>query len=81
MSRNKKLLIGGGVVLLLAILAFVNFRFQRVEGVANAVSGYAGGTAETADYNLVSRGSTGHAEAVEITATVRLLRSDWLSAG
>ena len=33
MSRNKKLLIGGGVVLLLAILAFVNFRFQRVEGV------------------------------------------------
>jgi HlyD family secretion protein len=33
MSRNKKLLIGGGVVLLLAILAFVNFRFKRVEGI------------------------------------------------
>ena len=33
MSRNKKLLIGGGVVLLLALVAFANFRFKRVEGV------------------------------------------------
>ena len=33
MSRNKKLLIGGGVVLLLALAAFANFRFKRVEGV------------------------------------------------
>ncbi len=41
--------------------------FQRVEGVVSAVSGYAGGTAETAQYQLVATGQTTHAEAVEIT--------------
>jgi peptide-methionine (S)-S-oxide reductase len=41
--------------------------FQRVEGVRNAVSGYAGGDAATAHYNIVTSGATGHAEAVEIT--------------
>jgi peptide-methionine (S)-S-oxide reductase len=41
--------------------------FQRVKGVVNAVSGYSGGAAETATYDLTSRGNTGHAETVEIT--------------
>ena len=41
--------------------------FQHVKGVSNAVSGYAGGKADTADYDTVSGGRTGHAEAVEIT--------------
>ncbi len=41
--------------------------FQHVKGVSNAVSGYAGGQAGTANYNAVSSGRTGHAEAVEIT--------------
>lgn len=41
--------------------------FQHVKGVSNAVSGYAGGQANTANYNAVSSGRTGHAEAVEIT--------------
>ncbi|WP_286898637.1 peptide-methionine (S)-S-oxide reductase MsrA [Achromobacter sp. UBA2119] len=41
--------------------------FQHVKGVSNAVSGYAGGRANTANYNAVSSGRTGHAEAVEIT--------------
>lgn len=41
--------------------------FQHTKGVLNAVSGYAGGTKETADYARVSSGSTGHAEAVQIT--------------
>jgi len=41
--------------------------FQRVKGVSNAVSGYSGGTADTATYDLTSRGNTGHAETVEIT--------------
>jgi len=41
--------------------------FQRVEGVRNAVSGYAGGDAKTAHYRVVGSGTTGHAEAVEIT--------------
>src|ERR1043165_1139639 len=40
--------------------------FQHTAGVTSAVSGYAGGSKATADYNLVSTGSTGHAEAVQI---------------
>ena len=41
--------------------------FQRVKGVNNAVSGYAGGDARTARYDDVGSGRTGHAEAVRIT--------------
>jgi peptide-methionine (S)-S-oxide reductase len=41
--------------------------FQHVEGVTSAVSGYAGGTKETASYDKVTSGRTGHAEAVRIT--------------
>lgn len=41
--------------------------FQHVKGVKNAVSGYAGGGRETASYDKVSRGDTGHAESVQIT--------------
>jgi len=41
--------------------------FQHVEGVKNAVSGYAGGAKETAEYEKVGSGRTGHAEAVKIT--------------
>ncbi|MCK1358144.1 peptide-methionine (S)-S-oxide reductase MsrA [Bradyrhizobium sp. 199] len=40
--------------------------FQHTAGVVNAVSGYAGGTKATADYQTVSSGRSGHAEAVEI---------------
>src|SRR6202023_3223369 len=40
--------------------------FQHTSGVVNAVSGYAGGSKGTADYNTVSTGSTGHAESVQI---------------
>jgi len=41
--------------------------FQHVKGVSRAVSGYAGGTKDTAVYDTVSSGRTGHAESVEIT--------------
>ena len=41
--------------------------FEHVEGVKSAVSGYAGGAAATAHYNMTSRGDTGHAESVRIT--------------
>jgi peptide-methionine (S)-S-oxide reductase len=41
--------------------------FQHVEGVTSAVSGYAGGKAETANYQTVGGGDTSHAESVEIT--------------
>ncbi|MFJ3468468.1 peptide-methionine (S)-S-oxide reductase MsrA [Pseudomonas sp. NPDC090201] len=41
--------------------------FQHVQGVTKVVSGYAGGKADTAHYERVSDGDTGHAESVEIT--------------
>ncbi|MDQ2911631.1 MAG: peptide-methionine (S)-S-oxide reductase MsrA [Chloroflexota bacterium] len=40
--------------------------YLQLDGVSSVVSGYAGGTADTADYQKVSSGRTGHAEAVEI---------------
>jgi peptide-methionine (S)-S-oxide reductase len=40
--------------------------FQHTAGVVSAVSGYAGGSRMTANYELVSTGTTGHAESVEI---------------
>ena len=41
--------------------------FQHVKGVPKAVSGYAGGAANTAEYERVSEGDTGHAESVQVT--------------
>jgi peptide-methionine (S)-S-oxide reductase len=41
--------------------------FQHVKGVTDATSGYAGGAAQTAHYDLVSNGDTGHAESVRVT--------------
>jgi peptide-methionine (S)-S-oxide reductase len=40
--------------------------FKHVKGVKNATSGYAGGTAATAHYPIVSEGTTGHAESVQV---------------
>lgn len=40
--------------------------FEHVKGVKHASSGYAGGTAATAKYDLVSSGRTAHAEAVKV---------------
>lgn len=41
--------------------------FERLAGVSNVVSGYAGGSKWTAHYEVVSTGTTGHAESVQIT--------------
>src|SRR2546428_946489 len=41
--------------------------FRHVRGVTAVVSGYAGGGAATAHYDLVSTATTGHAESVEVT--------------
>ena len=41
--------------------------FKHVKGVTRVVSGYAGGEAPTAHYEVVSTGNTGHAESVEVT--------------
>lgn len=40
--------------------------FQHTKGVVSATSGYAGGAAENAHYQLVGNGNTGHAESVRI---------------
>jgi peptide-methionine (S)-S-oxide reductase len=41
--------------------------FQHVKGVTHVTSGYSGGNADTAQYETVSTGTTGHAESVEVT--------------
>jgi peptide-methionine (S)-S-oxide reductase len=41
--------------------------FEHIKGVRVVTSGYSGGAAKTADYETVSGGETGHAEAVKIT--------------
>lgn len=41
--------------------------FEHVKGVTRVVSGYAGGAADTATYEQVSSGGTGHAESVRVT--------------
>ncbi len=40
--------------------------FRQLRGVRSVVSGYAGGSAATANYRAVCGGNTGHAEAIEI---------------
>lgn len=41
--------------------------FKHVRGVTRVVSGYSGGESSTAHYELVSEGTTGHAESVQVT--------------
>jgi peptide-methionine (S)-S-oxide reductase len=41
--------------------------FQQLNGVGSVVSGYAGGSEKTATYEQVCSGTTGHAEAIQIT--------------
>ena len=41
--------------------------FEHVKGVTDVKSGYSGGSADTAQYETVSTGETGHAESVRIT--------------
>jgi peptide-methionine (S)-S-oxide reductase len=47
--------------------------FQHVKGVLKVVSGYSGGTKETATYKQVTTETTGHAEAIEITYDPRVI--------
>lgn len=52
--------------------------FSHVKGVTGAVSGYHGGSAGTANYDAVSGGRTGHAEAVKVTYDPKIVRYDQL---
>lgn len=40
--------------------------YRQLDGVSDVVNGYAGGSANTADYRTVSTGRSGHAEAVQV---------------
>jgi peptide-methionine (S)-S-oxide reductase len=47
--------------------------YQRINGVESAVSGYAGGAAQTATYSQIGTGTTGHAEVVEIVYNPQII--------
>ncbi len=59
MENLESITLGGGC------FWCIEAALQQVEGVERAVSGYAGGTKETADYRTVCSGTTGHAEVVQ----------------
>lgn len=52
--------------------------FSHVKGVSSAVSGYHGGSGKTARYDMVSSGSTQHAEAVRVVYDPAVVRYDQL---
>jgi peptide-methionine (S)-S-oxide reductase len=52
--------------------------FGALHGVKEAMPGYAGGTADTAHYPIVSSGSTGHAESVRVTFDPSVISYDQL---
>ncbi len=52
--------------------------FSHVNGVTSVVSGYHGGGAASAQYDLISSGDTGHAEAVRVTYDPAKIRYDQL---
>jgi peptide-methionine (S)-S-oxide reductase len=52
--------------------------FSHIKGVKSAVSGYHGGTARSAKYDIVSSGVTDHAEAVKVTYDPSVVRYDQL---
>ncbi|MDD9900545.1 MAG: peptide-methionine (S)-S-oxide reductase MsrA [Alphaproteobacteria bacterium] len=59
-AESEKIVLAGGC------FWGVEAVFESLKGVSSSVSGYAGGTAGSANYKKVSRGSTRHAEAVEV---------------
>ncbi|MGO8690998.1 MAG: bifunctional methionine sulfoxide reductase B/A protein [Thermoguttaceae bacterium] len=52
--------------------------FRQLDGVLDVTSGYAGGAADTANYETVSTGRTGHAESVRITYDPRKISYEQL---
>ena len=61
MSETEQATFGGGC------FWCVEAAFERVRGVREVVSGYAGGHTEDPSYREVCSGSTGHAEVVQVT--------------
>lgn len=59
-SREQRVVLGGGC------FWCVEAVFLAVNGVSGVESGYAGGSADTANYEAVCSGQTGHAEVVDV---------------
>jgi peptide-methionine (S)-S-oxide reductase len=60
-KKSEKVVLAGGC------FWGVEAVFDAVKGVSDAVSGYSGGSLMNAHYQIVSTGTTGHAESVEVT--------------
>lgn len=60
-SKTETATLGGGC------FWCVEAVYERIDGVVDAVSGYAGGTVENPTYREVTTGRTGHAEVVQVT--------------
>jgi len=54
--------------------------FESVRGVTHVVAGFSGGAADTAHYEMVSTGTTGHAESVDVTYDPSKISFDQLLA-
>jgi methionine-S-sulfoxide reductase len=52
--------------------------FEQLRGVTDVVSGYAGGSAESANYRMVAAGLTSHAEAIRITYDPQVISEETL---
>src|SRR5438132_100424 len=61
MSTTKSAILAGGC------FWCTEAAFEQLKGVLDVTSGYAGGSAATANYRAVCGGDTGHAEAIRIT--------------
>lgn len=57
----------------------VEYYLQKLDGVKSVVSGYTGGRVEDPTYEEVSRGTTGHYEAVEVTYDPKLVDYETLA--
>lgn len=71
-AGTEKLIVAGGC------FWCVESDFESVAGVKGAVSGYIGGSKEDAVYKKISKGGTGHYEAVEITFDNKKVSRDQL---
>jgi peptide-methionine (S)-S-oxide reductase len=60
-SKTDTIVLGGGC------FWCVEAVYERIEGILDAVSGYAGGSVKNPTYEQVSTGRTGHAEVVQLT--------------
>ncbi len=72
-ERNEKAVFAGGC------FWGVEYYMEQIKGVKNVISGYTGGRIKSPGYEDVSRGNTGHYEAVEITYDPHIVNFETLT--